>query len=297
MPIICHAIKTKVLERTQESKDLSVEEIIFQITPHGGESKTFRMKRKNVVIGRDFESDIVIENDDGISRQHCQFYEEEGKYYLEYLKSTNGTFYKDKKITVQCMPPQGTFRVGQTKVQYWVKENKKKIEKLDAIAIPSHFVAETSNMQKLLFLVKAVAPSDASILLQGETGVGKEEIARLLHAWSERSGKPFITINCATSTEEVLENTLFGHEKGAFTGAADPKPGVFEEANNGTLFLDEMGEMPLSVQGALLRVLETGMIRRLGRSKAETKVNVRIIAGTNRNLNREVERKKFREDI
>lgn len=162
--------------------------------------------------------------------------------------------------------------------------------------IPPHLVVEDPKMREILSLVEAVAPSQATVLILGESGVGKDEIANLLHLWSGRSGGKFRAINCSTFTETLIESTLFGHERGAFTGAVATYPGEFEQAHGGTLFLDEIGELKPDLQAKLLRVLETKRIKRLG-GKGEIAVDVRVIAGTNRNLEEEMEKGGFRSDL
>ena len=151
-------------------------------------------------------------------------------------------------------------------------------------------------MQEVFRLIGRAGPSDKAILIQGESGTGKELVARALHAHSNRADKPMVVINCAALPETLLESELFGHEKGAFTGAVAAKPGLFEVADGGTLFIDEIGELPGSLQAKLLRVLEDGSLRRIG-SLQERRVNVRLLAATNRNLAREVEENRFREDV
>ncbi|HSQ44231.1 MAG TPA: sigma-54 dependent transcriptional regulator [Ginsengibacter sp.] len=145
-------------------------------------------------------------------------------------------------------------------------------------------------------LAKKVAPTEATVLLLGETGTGKEVFAQAIHNASTRTDKPFIALNCSSFTKELLESELFGHKAGAFTGAVKDKKGLIEEANSGTLFLDEIGEMPFELQSKLLRVLETGEFIKVGDTHT-TKVNVRIIAATNRNLQEDVKEAKFREDL
>lgn len=141
-----------------------------------------------------------------------------------------------------------------------------------------------------------VAATDATVLLTGETGTGKEVFAQAIHAESNRSGEPFVAINCSALGRDILESELFGHKAGTFTGATRDKKGLFEEANRGTLFLDEVGELSPDLQAKLLRVLESGTFIKVGETK-ETRVDVRIIAATNRNLVQEVQEKRFREDL
>jgi DNA-binding NtrC family response regulator len=162
---------------------------------------------------------------------------------------------------------------------------------------PAHdMVGRSPAMQEVFRLIERAGPSDKAILIQGESGTGKELVARALHKHSSRADKPMVVINCAALPETLLESELFGHERGSFTGAVSTKPGLFEVADGGTLFIDEIGELPGSLQAKLLRVLEDGSLRRIG-SVQERRVHVRLIAATNRNLAKEVEANRFREDL
>ena len=151
-------------------------------------------------------------------------------------------------------------------------------------------------MQEMHRLIARVAPTNKPILIQGESGTGKELVAHAIHDSSPLADKPFVVINCAALPETLLESELFGYEKGAFTGATGTKPGLFEVAHGGTLFIDEVGELALGLQAKLLRVLEDGMLRRIGSIK-ERRVQVRLVAATNRDLSQEVQEKRFREDL
>ena len=161
---------------------------------------------------------------------------------------------------------------------------------------PPKIVGQSPVMQSVFRLIERVGRSNKAVLIQGESGTGKELVARALQAASPRADKPFVTINCAALPETLVESELFGHEKGSFTGAAATKTGLFEVADGGTLFIDEIGELPLALQPKLLRVLEDGSLRRIG-SHQERKVDVRIIAATNREMEREVQAGRFREDL
>lgn len=158
------------------------------------------------------------------------------------------------------------------------------------------FVGESKIMQKVATLIERVAPTDATVLITGESGTGKEVVARAIHALSPRASKPFIAVNCGAISENLLESELFGHKKGAFTGALVDHQGLVRKAEGGTLFLDEIGELPLHLQVKLLRVLQERTIRPVG-SDSDIPVNVRVVTATNRNLRREIELGRFREDL
>ena len=175
-------------------------------------------------------------------------------------------------------------------------ENKELRRQLSNVNEEADILGNSLKMQELINIIKTVAQSNATVLISGESGTGKELVARSLHRQSTRNDMPFVAINCAALSENLLESELFGHEKGAFTGADKKRDGRFVQANNGTIFLDEIGEIPLTVQAKLLRVLQEGEIQRLG-SDLTLKVDVRVIAATNRNLEKEVFEKRFREDL
>ncbi len=164
-------------------------------------------------------------------------------------------------------------------------------------SVPSFdMVGQSEVMRELFRLIERAGPTSKPILIQGESGTGKEHIARALHQASSVSDKPMVVINCAALSENLLETELFGHEKGSFTGAASAKEGLIEIADGGTLLIDEIGEMSGSLQAKMLRVLEDGSLRRVGSVK-ERKVNVRIISATNRDMQKEVDEGRFREDL
>jgi DNA-binding NtrC family response regulator len=157
-------------------------------------------------------------------------------------------------------------------------------------------ITRSKKMHELLEFVEQVASTSATVMIYGETGTGKELIAALIHRKSQRADKSFVTIDCTSLPENLLESELFGHEKGAFTGAFRLKRGLFEVGNSGTVFLDEIGELPIILQSKILRVIETSSFRRVGAEKY-IKTDVRIIAATNRNLNRLVQEDRFRGDL
>ncbi len=215
------------------------------------------------------------------------------KHALEAQKrGANSYFFKGENIKDEL-----PFLVGRAlKMQALQRENKKLRQKLDRVFNFDNIIAVSKPMYNILALIEKIKVSSESVLITGESGVGKEVIARHIHFRSKRLKSSFIALNCAAMPENLLENELFGHEKGAFTGATDLKQGKIELAAGGTLFLDEMGDMPTTLQAKILRVLQEKNFYRLGGSK-EITINFRLITATNKELSEEVKNKNFREDL
>ncbi len=178
----------------------------------------------------------------------------------------------------------------------WNKSNQKLIKNIEDILIQKKIIGDSQSIQYLKQEISKYSQSDVNILISGASGTGKELVAYNIHYNSSRKFENFITINCGSLPQELIESELFGYEKGSFTGADKRKPGLFEIAHNGTVFLDEITELPLSAQVKLLRVIQEGELEKIGRTD-KVKVNVRIIAATNRNIEEEVKAKRFREDL
>jgi two-component system, NtrC family, response regulator HydG len=177
-----------------------------------------------------------------------------------------------------------------------LRAKKKQLAEHADVAEPAGMVARSAEMQKVLELARRVSHVDSTVLITGESGVGKERVARFIHDESSRATRPFVAINCAAVTETLLESELFGHAKGSFTGATTDRAGLFEAAHGGTLFLDEVGEVPASMQAKLLRVLQEREVRRVGENKSRS-IDVRVLAATNRDLMAAVESGQFRKDL
>ncbi len=212
---------------------------------------------------------------------------------LLYADKQNGSWQEIDLMTVSCVGHLLSAALAslETRVSL-VKENQSLHEQLGK----GSFIGESASAQALLGFIAKVGPSDATVLVTGPSGSGKEMVAQGIHQASRRMGQPFVAINCAALTESLIESELFGHEKGAFTGATERKIGRFESAHKGTLFLDEVGELPLKCQTKFLRVLEEQCFERVGGTKS-IHVNVRVVAATNRDLQAMVREGTFREDL
>src|SRR4029079_11806727 len=176
------------------------------------------------------------------------------------------------------------------------QKNRELTSKLEGLTHYGELTGQSDAMREVYQVIDAVAPSNASVLILGESGTGKELVARAVHSKSDRAKGPFFALNCAALPKDILENELFGHEKGAFTGSVNEKAGAFEMADGGTIFLDEVAEMPPDIQVKLLRAIETRVIRRLG-GKKEIEVDIRVVAATNRDLQKALEENELREDL
>jgi DNA-binding NtrC family response regulator len=244
-----------------------------------------------VVVGKDPTCDAPVD-DPYVSLRHLRIEPRLGRWHLVDLGSTNGTFVGGARVSRAELPIGVPIQLGDAEIV---------LEPRDATepARPETFegmVSRDPAMRQVFELVERVGPSDAAVTILGETGTGKELVARALHARSGRGDGPFIPVNCSAIAETLIESELFGHEKGAFSGAERMRKGAFEEADRGTIFLDEIGELPLDLQPKLLRVLELGEVKRVGASRPIT-VNVRIVAATHRDLRAQVRAGKFREDL
>ena len=176
------------------------------------------------------------------------------------------------------------------------QKNRELTSRLEGLTHYGELTGQSESMRSVYQIIDAVAPSTASVFILGESGTGKELVARALHSKSDRAKGPFFALNCAALPKEILENELFGHEKGAFTGSVNEKPGAFEMASGGTIFLDEVAEMPTDIQVKLLRALESRQVRRLG-GKKEISVDIRIVAATNKDLQKAIADGELREDL
>jgi transcriptional regulator with PAS, ATPase and Fis domain len=233
--------------------------------------------------------------DPTVSHLHCQLEIHGHGVHVTDLESTNGTFVDGVRVYSAELSAGGTVTIGATVLRLELTGEPVYVELSRADRF-GRFLGASAEIRRIYAILERVAPTDATILIQGETGTGKEALALAIHEASERADGPFIAVDCGAIAENLFESELFGHVRGAFSGAVIDRTGLFEQANGGTLFLDEIGELPLSLQPKLLRVLEMREIRRVGASTTK-RVNVRVLAATNRLVARQVNEGTFREDL
>lgn len=288
---------TQALSQSPENRNaLQEEDFHLQIIQPQQKMRQITLRPGLFYLGADSNNDFVLQDPYVSSRHVCLNYDS-GKIWVRDLESTNGTYLGGVRIREALWRVGEVLRIGQCQCQ--LLSHSPSLKKEDS-APDSHYFGELFGrspiMKKLYSELSKVAQTEATTLLLGESGSGKELAARAIHQHSSRSPQPFVAINCGAISRELIESELFGHEKGAFTGAGRSHEGAFGQAKGGTLFLDEIGELPLELQPKLLRVLENKTYRRVGGAQ-ELRADVRVVAATHRDLSQWVEQKKFREDL
>jgi DNA-binding NtrC family response regulator len=265
------------------------------------------LTRGPVVLGSAPDVDVVVD-DPHVSSRHCELSLAPGGVRLTDLGSLNGTKVQGVAVQAALLQPGAVITIGTTHLLY-----ERPLEDPDAPAVggdegedsaldldgPSRFgdaIGSSPAMRRVFAVLQRLAPTDLTLTILGETGTGKDVLARAVHANSARARGPFVVYDCGAAAPTLIESQLFGHQRGAFTGAVDDHQGAFERANGGTLFIDEIGELGIELQPKLLRVIEQRRVARLG-SQAERPVDVRILCATNRDLQHEVNIGGFRQDL
>jgi len=254
----------------------------------------FIVNRDTYTIGSGDHNDLIIA-DSTVSKRHCEIIVEESGYQIRDLDSTNGTMVQGVRVSSAHLAPGAEIQIGKSRIVFCPLQGSNDIP-LSPHESFGKMLGRSVPMRRIFYLAETYSPSDATIMITGETGTGKEVLAEEIHNHSNRKNKPFIVIDCAAISKELMESEIFGHVKGSFTGANSDRQGAFELADGGTVFLDEIGDLLPDLQPKLLRVLEKREIRRVG-SNDVRKIDVRIISATNRNLANEVNEGRFREDL
>ncbi len=266
---------------------------VCRVLADDGKGAMVTLGARPIRIGAGRNCDLIL-TDPQVSREHAELTAGPDGIHIRDLGSTNGTFWQGSRISAIAVPGGSTVVFGNTHVQLLAADT--------PVLPPSPrdrfgaMVGKSLAMRELYSILELAAPTDVTVLVEGESGTGKELVARALHDHSERAGVPLVVVDCSAVSEELLDSQLFGHLRGAFTGANRDRKGAFVEASGGTLFLDELGELPLSCQTKLLRVLEDQTVLPVG-SDRRVNVNTRVVAATHRRLADMVARGEFRFDL
>lgn len=288
-----HTALTTVFEGERAtSRTLRKAKLIVTGGPDEGTS--FDIEKQTTTIGRGTVNDVTLQ-DKAISGTHCRIIATPHGYKIVDAGSKNGIYVGDLRVMEALLHPGCRFSVGHTEFAFTDIDETVEI----ALSEKDRFgraIGVSPTMREIFAKLDRIAPSELTCLITGETGTGKELIARGIHENSPRKGGPFVVLDCGAIPRELIESTFFGHEKGAFTGAVERHLGCFEQANGGTIFIDEIGELDLALQPKLLRVLEQREITRVGGDET-IPVDVRVLAATNRDLREGVGSGTFREDL
>ena len=268
----------------------------LQLTVHrrGQQPVSVAVTKEVYTVGKDRSCDLMLD-DPTVSRQHCQIITTRERFSIRDLDSTNGTAVNGTRVKEAFLFPGAVIHVGKVKMEFEPVYSSPVFQAEEVQSFGS-LIAASSSMCSIMGTLRKVAKVGTTVLLQGETGTGKSALAKAIHEESTRSAHPFVVFDCASVPPSLIESELFGAEKGAFTGAHAFRPGACERAQGGTLFVDEIEELPLELQAKLLRALDEREIRRLGGTQA-IKLDFQIICASKQDLVEAVEEGKFRQDL
>ncbi len=284
--------RTVFLDSGEQRLELQKYRLTVTQGPDQGLSQEFEARR--VKVGSSPDNDLILD-DPAVSRFHVNIEVDGSGYILRDLGSKNGTSVSNLRVREVFLESGTTFKVGKSLIQFDLTEDVAEV-RFSGKERFGNMLGKSLAMREIFSLLERVAATDYTVLVEGESGTGKELVAEAVHMHSPRSKGPFIVVDCSAIPRDLIESELFGHLKGAFTGATTTRKGAFEAARGGTLFLDELGELPIDLQPKLLRALENREIKPVG-GNASIKTDVRIVAATNRNLIHEVREGNFREDL
>ena len=294
--LTCHtrmeSLGTQVIVRDGQHQ-IRMHRSVVHVVAGPDSGRTVECASSRVTIGTQASNDLVL-SDDTVSGHHAEVKKRGERYIVRDLGSTNGTWLGDEEVIEAYLAPHKRVQLGNTTIEFRPH--------VDYVAIDTakgrfgDLVGRSEEMRSVFGLLERIAPTELVCVILGPTGVGKEMVARAIHDASARRDRPFVVVDCAAVNRQLIESDLFGHERGAFTGAENRRVGAFEQAAGGTLFLDEIGELPLDLQPRLLRVLERREVRPLGAESA-IPVDIRVLAATHRDIEQKVENEAFREDL
>jgi DNA-binding NtrC family response regulator len=286
---------TRILTAADGTTELGLPELRLDVVEGPDRGTSLALDRLSVRIGSAPDNDLVL-TDDSVSAHHAELTVDESGWRLRDSKSTNGTLAGGMRVIDAYLVPGVEIALGQTRLVFRSEQQGEKRLKLSKRTNFGALLGHSVAMRAAFAVLEPAAKTSVTVLLTGESGTGKELAARGLHEEGPRADGPFVVFDCGAAAPTLVESQLFGHVKGAYTGATDTRAGVFEAADGGTLVLDEIGELPIDLQPKLLRALETRSVQRLGET-APRSVDVRFVACTNRNLEKEVTEGRFRQDL
>src|SRR5690606_10464552 len=280
--------------KEEAPRPASVRDVELEVIEGPATGRSHRSRGTTCTIGSAALCDLAID-DPTVSRFHCEILIGDDGARLRDTGSLNGTILDGVQIVEAYLRGGSVLRIGRTSIRFDFGVERRPLQLSEARRF-GVLTGESVAMRRIFSMLERAAASEATVLIEGETGTGKTAAARSIHLESARRDGPFVVLDCGAVPAALIEDELFGHEKGAFTGADTRRAGVFEEASGGTLFLDEIGELPPELQPKLLGVLESRQVRRIGAPRA-TPVDVRLIAATNRDLRQEANIGAFRPDL
>jgi DNA-binding NtrC family response regulator len=285
---------TTLLTVGQRAVSIQVRGYELEVAQGPDSGRRVRPGKRSAVVGSLETCDLVL-GDAHVSRLHCRVDVEDREYVLRDLGSTNGTRVGGVRVREALLGDGAKIELGTSAIAFRLLDEPFVIELASEDSFEG-LMGRSVQMRELYGVLARIAPSEAPILIEGETGTGKDLVARAIHARSRRAGRPLVVFDCGAVPPTLIESELFGHEKGAYTGASERRAGVFERASGGTLLLDELGELALDLQPRLLRALETGEVLRVG-GERPVPVDVRVLAATHRDLDRLIAEGRFRADL
>ena len=293
-PIIDSLPATRIITKPDQSAALQVQRARLKVSkgPDKGQQKD--VPHTGAVVGTSPDCDLML-TDTAVSRRNFEILPGENGFTLRDLNSKNGTLVGGMLLGEVTLTSGVDIQVGQSRLRFTILDEHDEYPLSSKTSFGS-MLGRSVAMRQVFALLEPAAAAEATLLLEGESGTGKDLAAETIHSLSPRRNEPFVVVDCGTVHSTLAESELFGHKKGAFTGADQDRPGAIESADGGTVFLDEIGEVPSGVQPKLLRFLENKEIKRLGENRYRT-VDVRLIAATNRDLTAEVGAGRFREDL
>jgi len=285
---------TRILHREKDAPTLCFQRSQLTVLNGASAGKAFAIEGTTITVGKASTSHLVLA-DDTVSAQHFELRLLESGYLLVDVGSTNGTTVNGLQVREAYLGHRSEIAAGETRLVFESLEGEVEVP-LSRRTNFGDLLGHSPSMRAAFAMLERVGPTDTTLLITGESGTGKELAARAAHLSSPRKDAPYVTFDCGATTPTLIESQLFGHVRGAFTGATETRTGVFEEANGGTLVFDELGELPIELQPKLLRALENRTITRVG-DNTPRPIDVRVIGCTNRNLRHDITEGRFREDL